>query len=173
MSKELLNMLDEAGYSEFAVIIKTLLYTGMRAGECLALQWNDLDFDNGLIHIRHNLADVGGKHWLDTPKTKNSIRTIGMSDTLKAILQNHREEQKEKIKNVGKTYKYPNMVFTSTTGDYKDRSRLNLQFKRFMYIPTRQSTLHGVLVHDFRRYSARFPVISACGLFRYRYSGFC
>ena len=42
-----------------------------------------------------------------------------------------------------------------------------------MYIPTRQSTLHGVLVHDFRRYSARFPVISACGLFRYRYSGFC
>ena len=51
----------------------------MRAGECLALQWNDLDFDNGLIHIRHNLADVGGKHWLDTPKTKNSIRTIGMS----------------------------------------------------------------------------------------------
>lgn len=131
-AKELLNMLDEAGYSEFAVIIKTLLYTGMRAGECLALQWNDLDFDNGLIHIRHNLADVGGKHWLDTPKTKNSIRTIGMSDTLKAILQNHREEQKEKIKNVGKTYKYPNMVFTSTTGDYKDRSRLNLQFKRFI-----------------------------------------
>ena len=131
-AKELLNMLDEAGYSEFAVIIKTLLYTGMRAGECLALQWNDLDFDNGLIHIRHNLADVGGKHWLDTPKTKNSIRTIGMSDTLKAILQNHREEQKEKIKNVGKTYKYPNMVFTSTTGDYKDRSRLNLQFKIFI-----------------------------------------
>ena len=42
-----------------------------------------------------------------------------------------------------------------------------------VYIPTRQSTLHGVLVHDFRRYSARFPVISACGLFRYRYSGFC
>ena len=43
----------------------------------------------------------------------------------------------------------------------------------WLYIPTRQSTLHGVLVHDFRRYSARFPVISACGLFRYRYSGFC
>ena len=32
---------------------------------------------------------------------------------------------------------------------------------KLMYIPTRQSTLHGVLVHGFRRYSARFPVISA------------
>lgn len=50
---------------------------------------------------------------------------------------------------------------------------LQLIFMQIMYIPTRQSTLHGVLVHDFRRYSARFPVISACGLFRYRYSGFC
>ena len=30
-----------------------------------------------------------------------------------------------------------------------------------LYIPARQSTLHGVLVHTFRRYSARFPVISA------------
>ena len=29
--------------------------------------------------------------------------------------------------------------------------------KEKMYIPTRQSTLHGVLVHGFRRYSARFP----------------
>ena len=48
-----------------------------------------------------------------------------------------------------------------------------IQYKMSVYIPTRQSTLHGVLVHDFRRYSARFPVISACGLFRYRYSGFC
>ena len=38
---------------------------------------------------------------------------------------------------------------------------------RYMYIPTRQCTLHGGLVHGFRRYSARFPVNSA--LFRYLY----
>lgn len=131
-AKELMKSLDGAEYSEFTVIIRTLLYTGMRAGECLALQWEDLDFENNLIHIRHNLADVGGKHWLDTPKTKNSIRIIGMSNDLKRLLLNHKEMQLEKIKNVGKSYKYPNMVFTSRTGDYKDRSRLNLQFKRFI-----------------------------------------
>lgn len=35
--------------------------------------------------------------------------------------------------------------------------------KRFqkVYISIRKSTLHGGLVHGFRRYSARFPVISA------------
>ena len=36
----------------------------------------------------------------------------------------------------------------------------NTDFEK-LYIPARQSTLHGVLVHTFRRYSARFPVISA------------
>lgn len=149
-AKELLKMLDDSGYSEFAVVIKTLLYTGMRAGECLALQWEDLDFDNGLIHIRHNLADVGGKHWLDTPKTKNSIRTIGMSDVLKEILLNHKKQQIEKIKNVGKSYKYPNLVFTSRTGDYKDRSRLNVQFKRFI----KDTDFSSISLHKLRHANA-------------------
>lgn len=50
--------------------------------------------------------------------------------------------------------------------NYKDwlgesKSKMKRGFATKMYIPTRQSTLHGVLVHGFRRYSARFPVISA------------
>lgn len=63
-------------------IIKVLLYTRMRSGECLALSWENIDFDNMTISIEHNLADVGGKHWLTTPKTESSVRTIGMSETL-------------------------------------------------------------------------------------------
>ena len=68
-------------------IIKVLLYTGMRSGECLALSWENIDFDNMTISIEHNLADVGGKHWLTTPKTESSIRTIGMSETLAQIFR--------------------------------------------------------------------------------------
>jgi integrase len=30
----------------------TALYTGMRKGEILRLQWNDIDFERGFIHIR-------------------------------------------------------------------------------------------------------------------------
>ncbi len=32
-------------YSAFNTIILTLLHTGMRSGECLGLQWKDIDFD--------------------------------------------------------------------------------------------------------------------------------
>ena len=70
--------------------------------------------------------------------------------TISKILLNHREEQAEKIKNVGKSYKYPNMVFTSTTGDYKDRSRLNLQFKRFI----KDTSFSNISLHKLRHANA-------------------
>ena len=87
---------------------------------------------------------------MDTPKTKNSIRTIGMSDVLKEILLNHKKQQIEKIKNVGKSYKYPNLVFTSRTGDYKDRSRLNVQFKRFI----KDTDFSSISLHKLRHANA-------------------
>lgn len=129
-AQRLLEMVS--GYSQFNTIIKVLLFTGMRSGECLGLQWQDIDFDNMTIHIQHNLADVGGKHWLDTPKTKSSVRFIGMSELLKNILLEHRAEQEQKKKQLGKAYKFPDMVFTSELGNYVDRSNLNIQFKRFV-----------------------------------------
>lgn len=55
------------------------------------------------------------------------------------------EEQQE-----DKSYKYPNMVFTSTTGDYKDRSRLNLQFKRFI----KDTEFSNISLHKLRHANA-------------------
>ena len=80
-------------YSQFNTIIKVLLYTGMRSGECLALRWQDIDFENRTIHIENTLTDVGGKHWLQPPKTATSNRFIGLSDVLADILKEHKEQQ--------------------------------------------------------------------------------
>ena len=113
-------------------IIKVLLYTGMRSGECLALSWENIDFDNMTISIEHNLADVGGKHWLTTPKTESSIRTIGMSETLAQIFREQKLYQDQLIKALGKTFAHPEMVFTSAYGNFRDRSALRMSFKRFL-----------------------------------------
>lgn len=74
-------------YSSFNTIILVLLYTGMRSWECLGLQWEDIDFKQRKIHIRHTLTDVGGKHFLTTPKTATSIRDSYMNDNLVALLK--------------------------------------------------------------------------------------
>lgn len=127
-----LKLLDEKDWEgDFKTVIKVLLYTGMRSGECLGLAWKDIDFENKTISINHNLADIGGKHYLSTPKTESSIRVIGMSDVLADILREQKAYQDELIKYVD-NFAHPEMIFTSSLGNYKDRSALNTSFKRFL-----------------------------------------
>ncbi|MDF2951751.1 MAG: integrase family protein [Anaerocolumna sp.] len=123
-----LDMLD--GYSDFNAMLKLLLYTGMRSGELLGLKWEDIDFNSKTIYIRHTLSDVGGKHFLTTPKTKHSKRYIVMSSTVEDLLKEHRKHQLE-LQMAIKDFAHPEMVFTSALGNYKDRGSLNTSFRRF------------------------------------------
>lgn len=71
------------------------LSAGMRIGEICALTWEDIDTENGIIHIRRTIQriymiDAGVRKTeliLDTPKTKNSIREIPMSRDLLKMLK--------------------------------------------------------------------------------------
>lgn len=57
--------------------------TGARTGEILALNWEDIDFENEKIAITKSLNDMGE---LTTPKTKSSVRHIDMLPPLKEYL---------------------------------------------------------------------------------------
>ena len=132
------------GYSDFNTMIKVLLYTGMRSGELLGLSWSDIDFERMQIHINHTLSDVGGHHFLTTPKTKGSKRIITMSSTLCELLKEHRKHQFELQSSLAK-FEHPEMVFTSGLGNYKDRSCLNTSFRRYLgKTEFNFLTLHGL-----------------------------
>ena len=73
------------------------LYTGMRVGEICALRWEDVDFENDIIHINHTLQRVnphgrGTKTIvnLGPPKSNSSLRKIPMSDQLSRVLHHAR-----------------------------------------------------------------------------------
>ena len=82
--KAFMNYLEsDREYEGWLPIITVLLGTGMRIGECIALRWEDLDFENRMISVNHNLSDhpdskgVCAKH-IQTPKTEAGTRTIPM-----------------------------------------------------------------------------------------------
>lgn len=72
------------------------LHTGLRIGEVCALSWEDVDFKNRIIKIRHTVARVrdldreketATKLIIDTPKTPSSTRDIPISSSLLPILE--------------------------------------------------------------------------------------
>lgn len=90
--------------NKYEKVVLFALGTGMRQGEILGLQWDDIDFDNREIHVLHNLnvsADITEnniedelystdrkyKTLLQEPKTENSIRIIPMSNGIYDLLQ--------------------------------------------------------------------------------------
>lgn len=141
-------------------IIKVLLYTGMRCGECLALSWDDINFEEMTISIEHNLADVGGKHGLTTPKTESSIRTIGMSQTLADIFREQKKYQEQLIEALGDDFSHPEMVFTSANGNYRDRSSLGTSLKRFL----RGTAFDFLTLHSLRHCNATLLLNSGVDL---------
>ncbi len=78
---------------ETGIGILFALKTGLRIGEVCALQWQDINFDQRIVHIRHTVsrvqsAESGGKSmWvLDTPKTGSSKRDIPIPLPLAELL---------------------------------------------------------------------------------------
>lgn len=53
-----------------------VLYTGMRKGELLALQWKDVDFTSGYITVNKSIYFQYGHPHIKEPKTQKGIREI-------------------------------------------------------------------------------------------------
>lgn len=75
------------------------LYTGMRKGEILGLQWLDIDLDRGLIDVSKNAQEIkeNGKRKkiIQTPKTLSSNRTIAIPQQLIEILKPFQPKEDE------------------------------------------------------------------------------
>ena len=88
-----INVVDDIVYK---TLFETLYFTGMRIGEALALNWNDLN--NSCISVNKTIAkDIDkktGKHFITSPKTLTSNREIKIDDKL----NNHLEELKKYYK---------------------------------------------------------------------------
>lgn len=49
-------------YGNNAYAIVLIMYTGLRIGELLALQWKDVDLENKFIHVRTNLSTIKNRN---------------------------------------------------------------------------------------------------------------
>lgn len=81
---------------KWQALIRLLIDTGIRRGECCALKWQNVNFKTGEIRIAGNLCYTAAKGvYLDTPKS-GRVRVVYASDDTMALLRQLRIEQAKK-----------------------------------------------------------------------------
>lgn len=118
--KQLLDVLGDDVYSD---VLRVDIFTGMREGEILGLQWSCVDFDRGTITIEKQLSRprVKGEEYRFTSLKNDKPRTIQPAPFVMQILKSQRRRQAEDRIRAGAAWDdhgFPDLVFTSETGKY-------------------------------------------------------
>lgn len=121
--------LDQSSYENFFdyVLYKTLLASGCRIGEALALEWSDIDLKKGTISISKTLNRY---QETNTPKSKAGLREIDIDKATVSLLKQYKKRQQVQSWQLGQS---EGIVFTPFTTKYAYacllRKRLQSHFK--------------------------------------------
>lgn len=91
-------LIDAVAGTNAEPFIKIGLWSGLRRGEILGLQWADVDLDDKVIHVRHNALLQDNKPTIvsDALKTAKSKRDVPIPDVLATYLTGLQAASKSK-----------------------------------------------------------------------------
>ena len=89
--EELQRFLIQAKFEGYYEVFLLDLATGLRRGELMALQWDDLNFKTGVLDVNKQVYDVRGQLQISTPKTKNSVRKIVLPPAVVEVLREYKK----------------------------------------------------------------------------------
>ena len=85
--EEMQRFLIQAKQDGYYELFLLELGTGLRLGEILALQWEDLDMETGELQINKSVSFIKGQPHITEPKTKASIRKLILPGALLEVLK--------------------------------------------------------------------------------------
>ena len=129
---ENLEQLDEEQIKYKTAIILTV-FTGVRLGELMGLEWNDIDFRNGIVSINRSsqyLADTGV--FTKVPKTESSIREVAIPDFVISLLEEYKLWYEEQKSLYGELWINSNRLFVQADGKPMHPSTISKWFVKFI-----------------------------------------
>lgn len=87
---------EKEKFRKYVPLFTVIMWTGCRIGEISGLRWDDCDFDNDIIHIRHSVSRIENDDHktiivVTDPKTENGKRDIPMIRVVKDALLHVRD----------------------------------------------------------------------------------
>lgn len=105
------------------MVYEFILETGLRYGEVMGLQWDDIDFESKTLTVQHNAVSLDHRNYdISTPKSNAGYRVIPLTAKAISILK-ERKSTFDKIKYIEP--KYRQCVFVNNKGKISDPTRFN------------------------------------------------
>lgn len=145
-----------ASPSTLRPLFATLLFLGLRHGEALALRWDDVDLDAGVVRVPGT-------------KTRASRASVPIPGPAIVVLREHRAAQRER-RMAAAYWGDAGLVFASTAGTLLSQSNVSREFNRVCEVagvPHRR-------IHDLRHttasllYAAGVPVETISVILRHK-----
>lgn len=109
------------------------IYTGLRREEILGLRWQDIDFDNRILHIRHTCSKVGTKIvYAERTKTKGSRRTVPFAKEFYDYLLELKNKQEQNKSFFGDGYISTDLVCVWPDGKPIKPDNVSRRFKKLI-----------------------------------------
>jgi integrase len=115
----------DVGVARLWPALQVALSLGLRRSEVMGLRWQDIDLEQSLLHVRQGRAvGKGGYVRVTAGKTKNALRSLPLSPTLKALFTLQRERQNAERVLTSKDWHETDAVFATDTGKWTHPSNL-------------------------------------------------
>lgn len=134
-TKILLENLEQLSIEDtkYKVAIILTVFTGVRLGELMGLEWQDVDFKNGIISINRSsqyLSDMGV--FTKVPKTESSIREIAIPEFIISLLEEYKLWYEEQKSVYGELWTNSDRLFVQADGKPMHPSTISKWFVKYV-----------------------------------------
>jgi integrase len=150
-------LLEAARGSRIEALLLVAVTTGMRRGELLALHWDDVDLEKGVLYIRRTMSKIAGYGYMESePKTRTGRRKVVLPDVAVEVLKEHRVRQDQIRSDAGEKWHEHGIVFCNNFGGFFNPDRLLKIFNKLL----RDAGLLHMRFHDLRHSAATILLTS-------------
>lgn len=150
---------NKASGDRLAPLWRFLLVTGVRRGEGLGLQWDDVDLTAGTALIHRNLSEVGGVTARSTVKSDKSHRTLSLDSGTVTELVEWRDRLTVESATVAVWHGAPE-VFLDESGQHHTPDRISKLFSA----ACRSAGVPVIRLHDLRHTNASLLLAAGVGI---------
>ena len=118
------------------IMLRCLIYlaiaTGCRRGELVALEWKDIDFDNGIITVSKSAYQKKGEGTKIKDTKNHKIRTVQIPEVCLSLLTQWKKEQFERRLQLGSSWNGADWIFIQSNGQIMYATSPTLIFSDFL-----------------------------------------